>query len=352
MRLSKVTLVVLSTMALSLAGMTMAHADTIFVGPNDSIQAAVDQAKPGDTILVSRGTHAESVLITKDDLTLIGAGATDQGTVLVPPATTDGVCSQPGATNGICIFGDQQSGSPVVGVTVKGFEISGFSLFGIFGLLSNDHTVANNYAINNGEYGVACFVCSGGTYTGNTAVGSGAAGFYQGDSPNANSTMSGNVAMHNGFGFFFRDAANGTVYDNTATSNCVGFMMLDTGSPDVMGHWDMYDNNLVRNNRACPASEEGPALSGLGLAMLGGDGNNVHENTIWRNVASGETYATAGVFIDSAHPFGGLDPVNNTFESNTAYGNGGWDFRYTRAGTGNRFVDNACGRSNPRRICG
>ena len=64
------------------AGTGAARAATkVVVGPGDSIQAAVDAARPGDTIVVM-GQHKENVAITTDGITLHGVGA-----VLEPAAT-------------------------------------------------------------------------------------------------------------------------------------------------------------------------------------------------------------------------------------------------------------------------
>ena len=73
------------------------------VGPGDSIQAAVDAAVPGETIVVLRGTYRENVAIAKDGIRLLSLGAR-----LEPPAAPEpNFCSDPGqpATIGICVAG-------------------------------------------------------------------------------------------------------------------------------------------------------------------------------------------------------------------------------------------------------
>src|SRR5262249_31204508 len=79
-------------------------AQKVVVGPGESIQAAVDTARPGDTIVVI-GRHRENVAVTTDGITLRGAGA-----VLEPAATpTQNACFDPGTpadVHRICILGD------------------------------------------------------------------------------------------------------------------------------------------------------------------------------------------------------------------------------------------------------
>jgi pectin methylesterase-like acyl-CoA thioesterase len=65
---------------------------TTVVHPGDSIQAAVDAARPYTRILVLPGTYRESVTITKDGITLDAKDAT-----LLPPANpVGGPCDQGG----------------------------------------------------------------------------------------------------------------------------------------------------------------------------------------------------------------------------------------------------------------
>ena len=64
------TLVVASVLALA-AGVGSAAAQSLVVGPGESIQKAVNAADPGDTIVV-KGVHREDVVIRKDGIKLRG----------------------------------------------------------------------------------------------------------------------------------------------------------------------------------------------------------------------------------------------------------------------------------------
>src|SRR5215472_16772637 len=77
-------------------------ATVIIVRPGQSIQAAVDAASPGDTILVEPGSYAEpgvacpanpaqkcAVAITKDGISLVGLTQGQRQVVLVNPGGQD-----------------------------------------------------------------------------------------------------------------------------------------------------------------------------------------------------------------------------------------------------------------------
>src|SRR5215218_3135294 len=92
------TVLLLATMALTLlvasglalaAGAGSAAADSPVVGPGESIQAAVNAADPGDTIVVKR-VHREDVVIRKDGIKLRG----EDSAVIKPPAKADSPCSK------------------------------------------------------------------------------------------------------------------------------------------------------------------------------------------------------------------------------------------------------------------
>ena len=58
-------------------------AGNIYVSPGGSIQAAVDKASSGDTILVKPGEYKESVQINEDNLTIISDSKNPDNTVII-----------------------------------------------------------------------------------------------------------------------------------------------------------------------------------------------------------------------------------------------------------------------------
>src|SRR5437899_2328712 len=95
-----------SVIAGSLALAAPANAANHDVRPGQSIQAAIDAAKPGDSIYVHPGVYHENVAITKDNLTLRGAGGGQS--VLAPPAhRKNNACVDPSdpTVNGFCVVG-------------------------------------------------------------------------------------------------------------------------------------------------------------------------------------------------------------------------------------------------------
>jgi parallel beta-helix repeat protein len=335
-------------------------AGAIIVNPGDSIQAAVNAASPGTTIIVQRGTYAENVEITTDGIKLIGNGAT-----LVPPATSEpNACSLadpsgPGpAHDGICGAGDIEfppNGPPVVldplsNVTVSGFTVMGFPGVGVIFIGAENPVVKNVHAIDNGEYGIARFVSTGGKLLSNVAEGSEEAGLYVGDSPDANVLIAGNEVSGNLFGFFLRDSANGKVVGNRSHDNCVGLLNLNTGA-NIAGDYNIAGNVITHNTKFCEGNEEEgtPPLSGLGVVIAGGHGNTVRGNVITDNMPSAEVPLSGGVAVldlgEGANP-----PADNLVQGNVILRNQP-DIFFDGSGTGNTFKANVCNVSVPDGLC-
>src|SRR5262245_60978865 len=138
----------------------VASATVFHVHPGESIQAAIDAASPGDTIKVARGVFHENLIITTDGITLRGRGPNQQGTVLIPAATPNPSCEEGDVVDGICIAGafdpvTGELGDPVVGTTVEGILVDGFSGFGVVLVNAKHSTIADVQARNNEGYGIS-----------------------------------------------------------------------------------------------------------------------------------------------------------------------------------------------------
>lgn len=354
----------------ALAGAVPAHAaTTITVSPGQSIQAAVNQAQPGDTIVVQKGTYHEAVAIGagKDGLTLIGTGVS-----LLPPANPPApgtnLCADMGdPAPGFCVTGDvsppaDQNSQPTVkstlkNVTIDGFTVSHFDGMGVFGFGTENLTVKNSRLFHDGEYGIFVNTSTGAKIINNFAIDADEAGIYIGDSPNppagitqpANATVQGNRSFDSLFGIFLRDASVGTVSGNNIMGNCIGVLVL-ADAPGPAGNWTITGNHIATNVKACPAiaDENFPAMSGSGVLLLGAHDNTVSNNEVWYNQPEGSTAVSGGIIVakDPTNS-SATAPVNNTVSSNNAHGNKPGDIIWDGSGTGNTFTGNRCDLAIP-----
>ena len=292
---------------------------TIQVSAGGSIQAALDAANPGDTVSVAPGTYAENLLISKDGITLVG-----HNTTLVPPA-------DPGIGVGILI-GDVDLSSPdfppptnnghiVTGVSVTGFTVDGQGIWenGVFVIEAANTSLSNDTATNNTDYGYFANTSSGTSFNKDVASGGGEAGFYVGDSPNANASLQGVESFGNGFGVFVRDAEGVRIIGANSHDNCIGLLVL-ADAPGPAGSVDAHASSFNHNTNACPESDDGtPPLSGIGVAIVGGNDVRLDGNTIQNNVPGGDTAFTGGVVMLPGD-LGSL-PSNISFHGNHMGGN-------------------------------
>jgi len=326
------------------AGFASAKPNEDVVRPGQSIQKAINAADPGDTIVVS-GVHHEDVVIRKNGIKLVGDNA-----VLKPPATGKSKCNA-----GICVLGDvdfhtgKVSGY-VQNVSVIGFTTRNFKDFGIVAFGAQDARFMKNRAFDNGEYGITAFSSSGTKIIANLTSGSGEAGIYVGVSPHSDATVAANETYNNLFGILVRNALHGKITANQVHNNCDGMLFL-ADAPGPAGVFDVMDNKVWNNTRACPATEETPPISGIGIALLGARGVQINGNQIIHNVPSGPTkppFHSGGVVVVSS--FKGTLPTNNTVTGNTILRNKP-DILWDKSGSGNRLKPNNCKTSKPGRLC-
>jgi pectin methylesterase-like acyl-CoA thioesterase len=134
---------------------------THVVRPGQSIQAAIDAARPGDKIVGRPGTYAEQLTVATSGLRLVGTGA-----VLVPPpATVTNLCTGlagAGTGAGICVTGRDvvlapfvaehrrvlSVGARVEDVSITGFAVRGFSGPSVALVGARDGRVVHNLLVD------------------------------------------------------------------------------------------------------------------------------------------------------------------------------------------------------------
>ena len=328
------------------------------VRPGESIQAAVDAAAAGDTILVKPGTYFESVSIQTDGITLKAKGRV----TLRPPHDGAGLCNAPGDLVGICVvpadidLATSTYTTRVKNVTIRGLKVVGFAGDGVFGFGTENLHVSDVRAIGNTSYGVASFDGHGTEFMHNAATGAHDAGVYIGDSPDANAVVRNNVSWGNGFGILVRHAHHTVVYKNKSWRNCIGVFLLHDGQAEGSGDNAVLDNMVRDNNESCTQFAgflHVPTIGGGGIVAAGSLHNVISDNTVTGN--SGDTPYSGGIVLVATtipNQDGSFTAsTGNVVVQNRLRHNSPADIVQDDASQPNAFLDNRCNTSTPHGLC-
>ena len=340
-----------------IAGLTFgspasAKAATHVVHPGESIQAAVDAASPGDTVVVKAGTYRENVTIHTNGLTLRAQGSV----TLEPPHYGSGECYFPGHEAGFCITPASGHYYRVRDVTITGFRVIDFEGSGIFGSHTRNLKVSDVVAIDNAAYGVASFDGIGTVFTENSVTGSHDAGIYIGDSLEAEAVVSHNRAWGNALGILVRHSQKVIVSSNASWENCIGVFLLADGQAGGSGQTAVLNNTVSANNAVCEQFSPGflPILGGGGIVLAGSRHNAVLYNVVTNN--QGDTLFSGGIVliatprVNEAGTFEAS--TNNVVVLNSLRGNQPADIVTDEASSPNLIVGNRCSTSVPGGLCG
>ncbi len=277
-----------------------AVADGATVQVRSSLQAAIDAASPGDTLLVAPGAY-EKIAIQKSlnlvgDRAQISAGSRDacvsieaDGVAISGFVIRDGFygiklnnakgcsifnntvirCAQPGIA---LLYSD---GNTITGNNASFNGLGGEGWYGIYLSNSNNNLIVNNEASNNGAYGINLFPsCNNNTIQGNVMEGN-MNGLYMYTDCADNCIEGNRMSRNTNFGLFMLlNCHHNLVLNNTLEDNLVaGITLKDSGHNDLSG-------NVIHGNGR------------YGLQILGSsDENRIIDNT----VAESRT----GIFVES-----------------------------------------------------
>ncbi|HEV7875905.1 MAG TPA: right-handed parallel beta-helix repeat-containing protein [Nocardioides sp.] len=327
------------------------------VREGQSIQEAVDDASPGDTIVVTSGTYHESVVIQKNGISLRARG----NVRLMPPEDGSGLCNSEESQEGICVIPadltpDFTYTNRVSDVTITGFRVRDFQGDGILAFGTEDLTVTRVRATDNTSYGIASFDGLRTTFKHNRASGSEDAGLYVGDSPpNANSVISHNLTRDNALGILLRHTHHVVATHNRARGNCLGVLLLDDGQATGSGENAVLDNRFTANNEECPQFVEilGSAPAGGGIVAAGSQQNVIAHNLVRSN--RGDTPYSGGIVL-VATPVASEDGSFSASTHNVVIGNRLRDNRpadivQDEDSSPNFIAHNNCRTSRPPGLC-
>ncbi|MER5710390.1 MULTISPECIES: nitrous oxide reductase family maturation protein NosD [unclassified Streptomyces] len=343
------------TVTLAVSGMgaaapTAAHRTVHRVKPGESIQKAVDAAKPGDTVVLSPGTYRESVRITTPNLTL--RGSTVFRTVLVPgEAAADDTCAKAG--HGVCVTGTADR--PVEGVTVRSLTLKGFTKNGLWASRTDRLKIHRVTAEKNGNWGIALERSVRSVLTHNVARDNADAGLFVSNTTDTEAgavDTEGTVISHNRMsgnriGVTVRRLRNLTVERNEATGNCAAVFVVGDESTPRAGAMTLRKNNIHDNNKLCPKTPRLPFLQGSGIVLTGAEETLVAENRIVDNI--GASPLSGGIVLFKS--FVGALNERNEIRDNVVLRNGSADLANRDTGKGNTFRGNTCGVSEPAGMC-
>ena len=290
--------------------------NTIVVRPGDSIQAAIDRARPGTRIYILAGTYRElqnptnALTITKNGIRLIGqttkkkrvvienAGSQRNGLVIVPEDRTDCMSChtdlgppfpvKEGVPMGLKMREPMMHGIEIRGITIRGFRNNGLFTENVDGF-----RIIDVESIDNRNYGIFPTLSKNGLISHSKALGSDLdSGIWIETSENVtlrNSYVAGNVN-----GIEVSNSDDILIAHNEATDNTVGAAILLL--PDIFddrpgaNRIDLRDNWIHGNNKpntARPGSILSFVPSGTGVLYLGVDRSTIANNRVANNDFTG-----------------------------------------------------------------
>lgn len=259
-------------------------------GPGNytTIQSAINDANPGDTVFVYSGTYYENVVVNKDNINLIGENNDttvidglslgDAVDIMSEGVTITGFTVQDGFF-GIVLF-PYYNNNTVIG------NIAHSNLAGIYVWLSNNNTVIGNTAYSNVDYGIQVWLSNNNIVMGNTVSNNDCGIFIDSSS---NNSVTENTVLNNDNGIFIDSSSYNHLTGNIVSNYIYGIWIDSSSYNDIIGNTvsdnsfgillDYSSNNNIIGNTV---SDNG---GGIHLQVSSND-NDIIQNTITSNSAA------------------------------------------------------------------
>ena len=296
--------------------------------PDDypTIQAAVDNATAGDTIIVRDGTYTENVRVNKQ-LTIrsengpanciVDAGGNGSAITL----SADGITLE-----GFSVINSGSSsldaGIKVISSSNKitGNTISSNNWYGISLIYSNNNTISGNNVSDNKGIGISLIYSNNNTISGNNVSDNKGIGINLVDS--SNDIISGNTLVNDGLHVY--ESYQNSVEDNSVNGKPLVYFedvsdckVEDAGQVILINCRNITVENLDLSNTDIGIELFGTVDSIIADNTVSNNLNGISLDSSHNNIISGNTVSNNlnGISLDSSH--------NNTISGNTVSSNNG-----------------------------
>ncbi len=261
-----------------------AHPGEVVRVPQDheTIQAAVDAARPGDMVLIAAGVYAESVDVETEDITIRGV---DRNQVIL-----DGGFK---LENGIRVLDTD-------GVVVENLTVRQFTGNGVFWTGSDRFKGSYLTVYRNGDYGVYAFDSYHGVIEHSYGSGNIESAFYVGECFECDVVIDDVVSEYNGVGYSGTNSGGELYIVNSTFRNNRAGILPNSGSYELCypGRSNVIVGNIVHDNNLLdgPGFPTSLIAQGNGILVAGSIDNRIERNLVYNHARTG---ISAIPFIES-----------------------------------------------------
>lgn len=257
-----------------------------------SIQAAINHASPGDTILIFPGIYKENIDVYVTNLTLISESPNNGDTIVKAASSLDDVFYI--TANGVTIQGLNIMGpvnSPNAGIHLNGVKycnIENNQLSNAYSdTILNPFGGSDSLTLNNSNsdvgLGIRLDSSSSNTIGNNTAFGNSISIFLRNSTRN---TLINNSASGSNYGIWVDSSSNNTLNGNNLSNNKIGaYLKISSGN--------VLNNNMVSDNTGSGInlwdsaenilSNSTASKNNISIVLHNSSGNLLNNNTISDN---------------------------------------------------------------------